>query len=206
MQACKKVLIIMAHPSISQSTINNPMFRLARQIENVTCIVLYAQYPNFRINAQHEQKLLLEHDVIIFQFPIYWYSTPSLLKEWQDVVLTHGFAYGSTGNALYNKQFLCAVSAGGSQKSYRSSGMFQYNLRSALSPLEMTCNLVGMDFIPPFALYSAAASVNNGALTQHLQQWRQLILALTQDRFDIRKAQKYEFINNKMNNLIKGDK
>ena len=52
---------------------------------------------------------LLDHDVVLFQFPLFWYSTPSILKEWQDLVLEHGFAYGAEGDALDGKRMMIAV-------------------------------------------------------------------------------------------------
>ena len=36
--------------------------------------------PNWEFNIEEEQKLLVEHDRYIFQFPLYWYSSPPLLK------------------------------------------------------------------------------------------------------------------------------
>ena len=62
------------------------MFNAAKQHKAVTAIDLYAEYPDYNISIEREQQRLVEHDVIIFQFPIYWYSTPALLKEWQDLV------------------------------------------------------------------------------------------------------------------------
>ncbi|MGT2357467.1 NAD(P)H-dependent oxidoreductase [Staphylococcus aureus] len=42
---------------------------------------LYREYPDFIINVKREQELVENHDNIIFQFPLYWYSSPSLLKN-----------------------------------------------------------------------------------------------------------------------------
>jgi putative NADPH-quinone reductase len=57
------------------------------QQNNVTIHQLYAAYPDFRIDVKREQELLSLHDRMILQFPLYWYSTPALLKQWFDVVL-----------------------------------------------------------------------------------------------------------------------
>ncbi|MCV5371612.1 NAD(P)H-dependent oxidoreductase, partial [Escherichia coli] len=91
----KKVLILFAHPSQHRSEVNTPLFKEAQKIEGVTCVDLYGEYPRFNINIDREQQRLREHDVVIFQFPLYWYSTPAILKEWQDLVLEYGFAYGT---------------------------------------------------------------------------------------------------------------
>ena len=62
--------------------------------ERVTLVDLYGEYPDYRIDIDREQQRLRDHDVVVFMFPLYWYSTPSMLKEWQDLVLEHGWAYG----------------------------------------------------------------------------------------------------------------
>ncbi|MCU7375699.1 NAD(P)H-dependent oxidoreductase [Paucibacter sp. O1-1] len=67
---------------------------------------LYANYPDFLIDVAREQQLCESHDVIIFQHPFYWYSTPAIVKEWLDLVLEHGWAYGKTGTALKDKMVL----------------------------------------------------------------------------------------------------
>ena len=99
----RNVLVLFAHPSPGRSEVNGPMARAAAGIDGVTLVDLYAEYPDFRIDVDREQKRLLDHDVIVFQHPLYWYSTTAILKEWQDLVLEHGFAYGSEGTALQGK-------------------------------------------------------------------------------------------------------
>ncbi|EPN3957054.1 NAD(P)H-dependent oxidoreductase [Vibrio alginolyticus] len=44
--------------------------------------------------------------LMIFMFPLYWYSTSAILKKWPDLALEYGFAYGSEGRALTGKTFL----------------------------------------------------------------------------------------------------
>ncbi|WP_211903832.1 NAD(P)H-dependent oxidoreductase [Ralstonia syzygii] len=80
------------------------------------------RYPRYDIDVDDEQQRLAEHDAIVFQFPLYWYSTPPILKEWQDLVLEHGFAYGETGAALKGKPWLCAATAGASHGAYAFDG------------------------------------------------------------------------------------
>lgn len=92
-----KVLILFAHPAYEQSVANRAMVSAIRELEGVTFNDLYEKYPDFFIDVEEEQRLLKEHQIIIFQHPFYWYSSPSLLKEWQDVVLDYGFAYGDGG-------------------------------------------------------------------------------------------------------------
>ncbi|HKN03281.1 MAG TPA: NAD(P)H-dependent oxidoreductase, partial [Buttiauxella sp.] len=95
-----KVLLLYAHPESQDSVANRVLLQPAQKLANVTVHDLYAHYPDFFIDIYHEQALLQEHDVIVFQHPLYTYSCPALLKEWLDRVLSRGFASGVGGNAL----------------------------------------------------------------------------------------------------------
>ncbi len=100
-----KVLINFAHPARARSKINNALRAAVENLEDVTFNDLYAAYPDFLIDVKREQRLCENHDVIIFQHPFYWYSTPAIMKEWLDLVLEHGWAYGHEGTALQGKIF-----------------------------------------------------------------------------------------------------
>ncbi len=176
----KKILILFAHPSQSRSDINVPLFQASRDdINSVTCVDLYEEYPNFRIDIDREQKRLLAHDVIIFMFPMYWYSTPALLKEWQDLVLEHGFAYGHEGESLKGKQFLCAISTGGPKQAYQCDGSNHYTIQELLQPLEQTAQLCGMENLPPFVLFGARTAVEENRLTAHIELWQAVLRQLS---------------------------
>lgn len=101
-----KVLLIYAHPESPSSVANQLLLQAARRLSNVTVHDLYAHYPDFFIDIHHEQHLLRNHQVIVFQHPLYNYSCPALLKEWLDRVLARGFASG-VGDMP------CAINIGG---------------------------------------------------------------------------------------------
>ena len=94
-----KVLVLFAHPALERSRVNRAPARRPRAIgarASPSTICTRRTRPA-RSTCEREQELLLEHDVIVFQHPFYWYSTPAILKEWQDLVLEHGWAYGDGG-------------------------------------------------------------------------------------------------------------
>ena len=98
-----KILLLYAHPESQESVANRILLDTARQQDNVTVHDLYAFYPDFFIDIHYEQQLLREHDIIVFQHPLYTYSCPALLKEWFDRVLSRGFATGNGEHALAGK-------------------------------------------------------------------------------------------------------
>ena len=145
-----KTLIIVAHPNLSESLVNKTWMERLQKENEMTVHDLYTEYPNGQINMEREQQLLLEHDRIVFQFPFYWYSSPSLLKEWQDVVLTYGWAYGSEGTHLRGKDFILSISTGGPKVAYQAGGFNAYSMSELTKPFQATANLTGMRFLPTF--------------------------------------------------------
>ena len=190
-----KVLILFAHPLLHRSEVNLPLYEASKGIDNVKVVDLYETYPDLQIDVEYEQKQLLEHDVIIFQFPMYWYSTPAILKQWQDLVLEHNFAYGKEGTALRGKLFQCLVSAGGSCAAYQTSGYNHFSIRELLRPLEQTANLTGMQYLAPFVLFSARSAFEEGRLEKHTENWTDYLTALTRENVNIERASIAEFIN-----------
>lgn len=107
-----KVLLLYAHPESQDSVANRVLLKPATQLSNVTVHDLYAHYPDFFIDIPREQALLREHEVIVFQHPLYTYSCPALLKEWLDRVLSRGFASGPGGNQLAGKYWRSVITTG----------------------------------------------------------------------------------------------
>ncbi|ASP40107.1 potassium transporter KefG [Bacterioplanes sanyensis] len=191
----RRVLILFAHPAQHRSEINTPLFKASLNRPGVTAVDLYARYPTFNIDISAEQQQLLDHDVIVFMFPLYWYSTPALLKEWQDLVLEHNFAYGSQGLALKDKHFFCALSAGGSEKGYQHEGYNHFTIRELLQPLEQTANLTHMRYLPPFALFSSRTAADDGRAQQHQQTWTQILDDIVAGQIDLDAAAPYATFN-----------
>ena len=179
-----RVLVLHAHPSPSRSRVNARLAAVARETEGVTLVDLYAAYPRFKIDIDAEQARLAEHDVVVFQCPFHWYSVPALLKEWMDLVLEFGFAYGEGGNALAGKTLLVAITAGGAESAYAETGHNNFPVRTLLTPLEQTALLCGMRFLPPFVLFAALRAVGDGRADAHVEAWRALLEALRDDALD----------------------
>jgi len=191
----KKILVLFAHPSQHRSEVNLPLVRACAEVDGVTVVDLYAEYPGYCIDIEREQQRLRDHDVIVFMFPVYWYSTPAILKEWQDLVLEYGFAYGHDGTALQGKLAICAITAGGPEQAYQSSGYNHYSIRELLRPLEQTTILCGMTYLPPFTLFGSRTAVEDGKLKQHVENWKRALAALRDNRLDLAAAATAETLN-----------
>ena len=196
-----RVLVLFAHPSQHRSEANKPLFEQAKRIDGVTCVDLYAEYPTFKINIDREQKRLLDHDIIIFQFPLYWYSTPAILKEWQDLVLEYGFAYGTDGNELEGKSLVCSITAGGKQDAYQCDGYNHFTIRELLHPIEQTASLCGMNYLAPFALFGSRTALEENRIQEHVYSYKFLLEALVAGKVNVKKAGKAEKLNHYVEEL-----
>ena len=103
-------------------------------------------YPDFRIDAKAEQERLLRADIIVLQYPLFWYSAPSLLHCWMEQTFTHGFSHGKTGDKLKGKQLVLSFTFGASASMYSHAGPMGYNIDEFLPCFKATYRLCQMEF------------------------------------------------------------
>ena len=172
-----RILLIYAHRDPAASRVNRALLTAAATLPNVTVNELMTRYPDFQIDVAHEQHLLLEHDAIVLQFPCYWYSTPAILKEWQDAVLSYGFAYGPGGDKLRGKTLMVATTTGGPVEAYQAGGFNQYTMSELLRPLQATANLTGMTYQPIFSVHGVR-TLDDAALDHAAAAYRARLAAV----------------------------
>ena len=177
MNAPARILVLFAHPAYHRSRVQRALAEAVRDLDGVTFHDLYEEYWDFQLDVAHEQDLLRAHDLIVFQHPFYWYSSPAILKEWQDLVLEHGFAYGEEGTALQGKRLLSVLSAGGSMEAYGREGYNHFTVGELLAPFEQTARLCGMEYLPPFVVHNARG-LNDQEINEHARAYRQHLESL----------------------------
>lgn len=196
------ILILFAHPTLEKSRVNSQLARVVADLPGVTFQDLYEAYPYFDINVRYEQQLLEAHDLVVFQHPFFWYSTPPIMKQWEDLVLEHGWAYGSRGTALHGKKFLSAITSGGTAEAYRRGGYNRYTIRELLVPLEQTAHLCGMEYLPPFVIHGTHR-MDKQAIMQAAEDYRRVIEGLRDEQIDLDEARKHPFINSWLDAIFK---
>uniref|UniRef100_F6VKD9 NAD(P)H dehydrogenase [quinone] 1 n=1 Tax=Xenopus tropicalis TaxID=8364 RepID=F6VKD9_XENTR len=105
-----------------------------------------------------EQNKLEAADLVIFQFPMYWFGLPAILKGWFDRVLTGGFAY--TYQSMYdnghfkNKKAVLSFTTGGMESMYTPTGI-NGDINVALWPLQQgILHFCGFQVLEPQICYS----------------------------------------------------
>lgn len=146
-----KVLVICGHPHLEQSVANAAMLEEYKQNSDVEIRRIGDLYPDFKINVAEEQKALLEADVIVWQFPVYWYGLPSIMKKWQEDVLAHGFAYGS-GAKLGGKKLVVSATTGSPVDAYQPGQPQQHTLDDLFIPLHQCAAMCGLEYVETFHL------------------------------------------------------
>lgn len=150
----KKILIVYAHPNYANSRMNRALISAVERAQHegeltqIRVHNLYEQYQDRKINVAQEQNLLLEADLIILQFPFYWFSTTPLMKQWLDEVFLTGFAYGPEGDKLHGKDLMLCITTGGSKDRYAKTTGF--TLPELLKPFEYTARYCNLIYHAPF--------------------------------------------------------
>lgn len=172
-ESLMKTLIIFSHTYYVQSKVNRRLLEIANLIPDVTIRNLDGLYGTdfTKIDVPEEQRLLTENNRIVFQFPVFWFSTPPMLKAYMDQVFTHGWAYGSEGHALAGKQFMVAASTGSSLEKYRKGG---FTMEELLRPLMTSAAFVGMVVDKPMITYGCLDITEEG-IKAACQEYRKLL-------------------------------
>lgn len=198
----RRILVLFAHPILERSRVNRQLVSAIRALPGVHVHDLYEEYPTLAIDVRREQALLTEHDVVVFQHPFYWYSTPAILKEWQDLVLEHGWAYGAQGKALVGKLTFNVITAGGPASAYQRGGYNRFTIRELLTPYNQTAHLCGMRFLAPFVVHSTLRLSSDDDIAPHAHAYRKLLTALRERRLDLERAAAAEKLNDDLDALV----
>jgi len=141
------ILVVSGHTDLNQSYANKIILKeLEQHLPEAVFSYLDKLYPGFRIDVAAEQQKLLRAEVIILQFPFFWYGMPSLLKRWIEDVFVHGFSHGSTGTKLHGKKLIISFTYGAPEEMYRHGGFQNYTIDEFIPPMKQFSNLCGMEW------------------------------------------------------------
>ena len=169
-------VLLLAHADFGASRANRALLRGLIDVPGLEVTQLYALYPDGRINASVERERLLRATRLVFQFPLQWYSTPALLKQWEDAVLTPLFysepeiAASTAGLPLF-----VATTTGGPQASYQLGGTAM-PIDELFAPLKATARKCGWQWQRPFALHDVR-NLDDASLIRAGKDYRTALLS-----------------------------
>ena len=154
-----KIVVIMAHSNLEESIVNKRIKKELEHEENVVYKDIMSLYKNYKIDVEKEQMDIVDAKKIIFQFPMYWYSAPSILKLWVDEVFAYGFVYEMDEKGAYKtlalegKEFQIVISMGAKEESF--SGPDRLSVKECLNSYSYTAKMLGMKELEPYFFYGA---------------------------------------------------
>jgi len=138
----KNILVVSGHTDLNDSVTNKLILEtLQKQLPSAEFDFLDSLYPDFKIDVKAEQEKLIKADIIVLQFPVFWYSYPSLMHKWMEDVFVFGFSHG-TGKALSGKTLVASLTSGAPEEVYRQN----YTIDSMTMPLKQTAALCRMNW------------------------------------------------------------
>lgn len=164
----KNILVVSGHTDLTTSVANRTILEaLQARLVDAEIVKLDALYPDFKIDVKAEQARLLRADVIVLQFPVFWYSAPSILQRWMEETFQHGFSHGRTGDKLKGKKFVLSFTTGASESMYRHDGPMGYTIEEFLPCFKATCRLCQMEFAG--YVYMGGVSYGNRTMPKLIQ-------------------------------------
>jgi len=165
------ILVVYAHPHHTRSIAQRGLLEGIAGLPSVTVHPLYDRYPDFDIDVAAEQALLAQARLVVWQHPIYWYSPPALLKQWFEVVLMHGWAYGEGGTALAGKDCLWVTTTGAPEDGYTDNGLHAHPFESFVPVVKQTAQFCRMRWLDPVVVHGAHR-IDSSDLARHAAAYR----------------------------------
>ncbi len=145
-------LMILAHPQFEHSIANKTISDIVSQEElDLEIRNIHQLYPNYQIDVKAEQAALLAHDLVILQYPMYWFNMPAILKIWFDEVFTYQFAYGAQGYKLQGKYLLPSLTIGQPEVNFKEKDRFLVD--DFLQSVKKSAEYAQMNYLSYVALY-----------------------------------------------------
>lgn len=175
-----KTLVLVSHPEYDNSMTEAFLKQCQSDIENVDWVVLDNIQKDFIFDKEQEQQRLAQYDRILFQFPMYWYSAPALVKKYEDDVFTKNFIAHEQEGALKGKEMGIITTLGDPIKDYQVGGREGFSISELLKPYQAIAQRGQMKFLKPFVI-SQFAYMTDAQKEKLLIDYRSY---LTNDNFD----------------------
>lgn len=172
----KKITIISGHTDLAHSVANKTIIETIQQrLPQVDVALLDSLYPDFKIDIETEQQRLLNADIIVLQFPVFWYSAPSLLERWMEETFQHGFSHGSTGDKLKGKTLVLSFTTGAPAEMYTHEGAMHHTIDEFLVSFQATCALTQMNY--GGEVYTGGVSYGNRTTPALIEEQKKVSIA-----------------------------
>ena len=109
---------------------------------------------------------LNDANLLILQYPLWWFGTPAILKGWFDRVFVYGGFYSGKNRyergAMAERRALVSVTVGDSEDAYKHDGLGG-DLAALLWPTHYTLRFVGFSIVQPVVTFGVHGGLNAGS-------------------------------------------
>ncbi len=149
------IVVVYAHPYPRHSRACAALRGAIEDLAGIEVRSLYDRYPDFDVDAEAERSALERARLVVWMHPLYWYTSPALLKLWLEQVLVKGWAYGEGGGALAGKDCLWVTTTGGDATAFTREGKHAHEFDAFVPVMEQTARFCGMNWLEPFVVHGA---------------------------------------------------
>lgn len=130
-----------------------------------------AQTNQLPADVAREKQRLTEADLIVLQFPIWWFTAPSIMHAYFEKLLIPGWAFGTPTPALQDKHVLISVTTGGKEEDYQPEK--RGTIAQILYPMIFgSLKYCRMNVYEPLALYNTIAAPEEERL-KSIAKWEE---------------------------------
>lgn len=157
------VLLVSGHGNLKNDSVANKTIieEFHRLMPEAEIDKLDELYPDFNIDVEAEQQKLVGADVIVLQFPVWWYSQPALMHRWMEEAFQHGFSHGSKGKALQGKKLIASFTTGAPKEAYTHEVLGYTAEEFVMPPVVGTARLTGMELLEPVVTIGVSYTSRN---------------------------------------------
>lgn len=161
-----KTITYIAHDDVSSSSSQQFLLAAGRSMTETDFVDLSVEYQeNTKFDADIELERLQKYERIIFQFPLYWYQAPAIMKVWLDQVFGNTLKISKFKRLLSGKDFGIVCVVGSKANHYQLGGRDGVTISSLLSPYFAWANYMGLYFLEPFVIYQFQDKIEKEKMT-----------------------------------------
>jgi NAD(P)H dehydrogenase (quinone) len=135
-------------------------------------------------DIRSELDKLMQCDLLVLNFPLFWFSTPAILKGWLDRVLVSGAVYGGMRfydrGGLRGKRAIVSLTLGGQPHMFGADGVHGPLEGMLRHLLQGTLGYTGLDVLPPFVAWHVPYITHEERLG-YLKAWRERLPSLEKE-------------------------
>ena len=151
-------LIMNFHPDPAKSRANSILAAAAAALPETEVVTMAHEREGAMFDYTREVERLVSAERVVLQFPVHWYSGPSLLADWMAQILTVAFYARpeQDGRRIEGRQLMVAAVAGNTPENYAPGGRIAIPLTELLRPYEATARRCGLSWNEPFIVFRSS--------------------------------------------------